>query len=219
METAPYGRAVTKVFKELGIPTSHRVHIGRTLGAKLCDLAELPSDEIRKLGNWSPTIQETYYSTKLPLRGIRAMAGFSGATGGIYYNMRTTVRVPHELQRETPISAFVFDAINTVNEAIANGGDHATAKQVLDFFLNMNVVFIQDMAVMMIRHSERLLDEHGKRHPLMKQIEMLNSERFKVSGHKTCVRAKKIVSNRYYWRFSVFRRNYAECFRPRTWSY
>jgi len=198
MSSTTYGNAVRKAFENLGMVASHQIHIGRIMGAKLLDKEEIPSDEIRRVGNWNPSIQDACYSTKLPMTGIRALAGFASGNG-IYYNKRTVVDVPDELQEATPIGAFVFQAIEKVKIANMEGGKFFTAALFLDFLRKLNIVFLQDMAVLMLEHPERLMDENGKKHLLLQKVDVLNSETFGVSGGEIVLLLSRIFpSNRYY---------------------
>lgn len=182
MKSGTYGRAVKKVFQGLGLVSSHLVHIGRVMGSKLLEFMEVEGEEIRRLGNWNPSIQEACYSTKLPMIPIRALAGFSTGNG-IYHNQRTVVDVPVALQKETPIGKFVFHAIEKVSAANLNGGGRDTAAMFLDFLRNMNIIFLQDMAVLMLKHPERL-EKGGHKHPLLLHIDTLNSPAFTVRFEK-----------------------------------
>ena len=48
------------------IASNHWLHLRHQLGAKILEFLDELNKEIRKLGNWDPSIQETSYSTKLP---------------------------------------------------------------------------------------------------------------------------------------------------------
>jgi hypothetical protein len=181
MKSGTYARAVKKVFTTLGLVSSHLVHIGRVMGSKILEVLEIEGEEIRRLGNWNPSIQEACYSTKLPMVPIRALAGFASGNG-IYHNQRTTVEVPEDLQKSTPIGKFVFGAIDKVAEANINGGGHDTAAMFLEFLKNMNIIFLQDMAVIKLEHPQRLMDNDGNKHPLIVQVDALDSDAFSVSG-------------------------------------
>jgi hypothetical protein len=84
----------------LGIVALHLVHLGCNLGPKILEMLEEESDWIHQLGNWNPSVQDSNYSTKLPMRPIRKLAGFVHANG-MHYNPRTMVEVPEELARIT----------------------------------------------------------------------------------------------------------------------
>jgi hypothetical protein len=93
MGSDTYANAIKRLCNDLMIASNHWLHLGRQLGAKILEFLEELNKEIRKLGNWDPSIQETSYSTKLPWRPMRKMAGFSTGNN-MYYNPRTTVEPP-----------------------------------------------------------------------------------------------------------------------------
>jgi hypothetical protein len=62
--------AMAQVAHALGVSSKYTTHLGRVLGPKVLEMQELSPEEIRVLGNWDPKVQETMYSTKLPMRVI-----------------------------------------------------------------------------------------------------------------------------------------------------
>ncbi len=174
MKTNTYARAIKSVIELLGLVVTHFAHLGRQLGAKILEMLEIESEEIRRLGNWNPSMQDACYSTKLPMKPIRRLAGFT-TSGGIYYNQRTVVQVPESLQRETPIGKWVFDALDKVKLANSAGGQHYTAQNFLEFLVELNIVFLQDMAALIIEHPTRL-----QCHKALEQLHVLQSVEFLV---------------------------------------
>jgi hypothetical protein len=65
-----YGTAMGQVAHALGVSSKHTTHLGCVLGPKVLKMQELSPEEIRVLGNWDPNVQESTYSTKLPMRVI-----------------------------------------------------------------------------------------------------------------------------------------------------
>lgn len=183
MKTDAYGKAMKKVQQELHMIVSHLAHLGRTLGAKILEMLEVESDEIRRLGNWNPSIQDASYSTKLPMKPIRRLAGF--ATGnGLHYNKRTVVQPSQELQQMTPIGKWVFSGLQQVYEANTQGAGKYTAQNFLEFMKEINIVFLQDMAVIANEHPARLqgaTSATSGQHVLLQYIPCLRSDEFKVS--------------------------------------
>lgn len=169
-----YSDAIKKVFRILGLPTKHTAHLGRILGPKKLEMLEMSQDEIRLLGNWDPKTQETTYSAKLPMRILRAMAGFVEA-GGMHYNPRVGVNVPDCLTdavfpwvKESKARLEAFKKERKV--------ERTTATQFLRHMELMAMVFIQDVAAIKLLHPDRcenclLLDD-----PLFR------SDEFKVSS-------------------------------------
>lgn len=175
MKTNTYARGIKSVLEALALVVTHFAHLGRQLGAKILEMLEVESEEIRRLGNWNPSMQDACYSTKLPMKPIRRLAGYT-TSGGIYYNKRTVVEVPQSLQQATPIGHWVFDALGNVRAANFAGGQHYTAQNFLEFLVELNIVFLQDMAALCIEHPERL---HN--HKALEQLTVLRSADFAVS--------------------------------------
>jgi hypothetical protein len=174
MSNDSYAKAIKKVLLSLGIAALHLVHLGRNLGPKLLEMLEEESDAIRQLGNWNPSMQDSSYSTKLPMRPIRKLAGFVSANR-MHYNPRTQVEVPEELARLTPIGQWAIDAFEKVGQAVSDSGlPKFTAYNVLKFFVELNRSFLQDAATMMIKHPERIIN------PLFR-LEVFGTEEFLVS--------------------------------------
>lgn len=174
MKTNTYARAVKCVLEDLGIVVTHFAHLGRQLGAKILEMLEIESEEIRRLGNWNPSMQDSCYSTKLPMKPIRRLAGFT-TSGGMYYNPRTALSVPMALQQSTPIGRWVFNALGKVKSANSNGGQLHTAQNFLEFLVELNIVFLQDMAAIIIEHPSRLSNHKG-----FEQLHVLKSDDFLV---------------------------------------
>jgi hypothetical protein len=174
MKTNTYARSIKHVLDDLGIVVTHFAHLGRQLGAKILEMLEIESEEIRRLGNWNPSMQDSCYSTKLPMKPIRRLAGFT-TSGGMYYNPRTALPAPMALQQATPIGNWVFNAINTVKTTNANGGQLYTAQNFLEFLRELNIIFIQDVAALLVEHPSRLSNHKG-----FEQIHFLKSNEFMV---------------------------------------
>jgi hypothetical protein len=175
MSNDSYAKSIKAVLFALGIAALHLVHLGRNLGPKILEMLEEESDSIRQLGNWNPSMQDASYSTKLPMRPIRKLAGFVHANG-MHYNPRTMVEVPEELARLTPIGGWALDAFFNVEAAISEQGlPKFTAYNVLKFLVDLNKVFLQDAATIMIQHPERVCN------PLFR-LDVFHSSEFEVSS-------------------------------------
>ena len=81
-----YAKAIGIVLKILMIFINIFKHLGRKLGPKILEMLEEEESEIKTMGNWDPSIQKQSYSTKLPMRPIRKLAGYTN-TNGMYYNL------------------------------------------------------------------------------------------------------------------------------------
>ena len=174
MKTNTYARAIKSVLENLGVVVTYFAHLGRQLGAKILEMLEIESEEIRRLGNWNPSMQDACYSTKLPMKPIRRLAGFTTA-GGIYYNQRTVVVVPLSLQQETPMGKWVFNALNKVKAANMAGAQLYTAQNFLEFLVELNIIFLQDTAALFVEYPGRIQQHKG-----LEQVAVLKSDQFMV---------------------------------------
>jgi Centromere DNA-binding protein complex CBF3 subunit, domain 2 len=174
MGSDSYGRHIAQVLARLGLPGNKLLHLGRNIGAKILDLLEEEDEAIRKMGQWSPSVYDNSYSSKLPMGPMRKLAGFHGSNR-LYFNQRTAVEPPDELLLSTPIGAWVY---KMWDEAIKDPGieDHPTAMHVLRFFMMLNRVFIQDATAMVVLHTERM------DHPLYREMPLFSSQQFMVSS-------------------------------------
>ena len=172
MSNDTYSKAMKDLLAKLGIPSNHWVHLGRVVGPRILEMLEVESEDIRKLGNWDPTIQETCYSTHIPLAPMRRMAGFTSANG-MHYNPRTTVKPPPELILQTPFGFAVSMELLQANEE--DYQKKYTAIAFLRFLNDLAVILLQDAAAMMVRHPER------REHPVY-SLDCFHSAEFAV-GH------------------------------------
>jgi hypothetical protein len=154
MANDTYAKSIKKVCEELMIPSRHWLHLGRQLGSKILEFLEELKEEIRCLGNWDPKIQETNYSTKLPWRPMRKLAGFTTGNN-MYFNPRSTVEPPESLFEKTAFGRF-STAKEYVEQKIQNdNADCWTAFEFLKLMKLLGVVFLQDAAAMWVLHPER----------------------------------------------------------------
>jgi hypothetical protein len=70
------------------------------------DCFEEESKDIERLGNWNPSLMDSTYSSKLPTKPIRCMAGYPSKTN-FYYLSRGTIDPPQELLESTPLGKWV----------------------------------------------------------------------------------------------------------------
>jgi hypothetical protein len=170
-----YGTTMGVVAHALGVSTKHTSHLGRVLGPKVLEMQEFSQEEIRVLGNWDPKVQESTYSTKLPMKVIRGMAGFDGGSG-MHYNPRTAVPVPVELANGVfPWLEGCTDHLDAVEAS--TGILKPTARQFLKHMRLMAQVVIQDVATLKLKHPERCGDDYS----LFKDDALFNGSQFMVS--------------------------------------
>lgn len=157
MANDTYAKAIKDVLGKLGLASNHWVHLGRTLGPKLLEVLEVEAEDIRILGNWDPKTQECSYSTKLPMKAIRASNGFFLA-GGMHYNPRSVVDGPEfdRLKTKTPF-AWAHHAVEFFQNrfAVEPAEGHYTAFQFCKFIAELNTVFLQDAAALLVKFPER----------------------------------------------------------------
>lgn len=113
----------------MDIESKHFIHIGRCLGEG--ELNEVDADVMRQLGNWNIDTYQHVYSSKLPLKGLRAMAGFPQQKGR-YWLPRAGVMPSSELQKR--IFAFID------NPDLGNTPTLTAFKGLLK---NLRVIFLQ----------------------------------------------------------------------------
>jgi hypothetical protein len=152
MKNSSYAEAIKSILLQLGIVALHLVHLGRNLGVKLLEMLKEESRAIQQLGNWNPSMQESCYSMKLPMAPIRKLAGCTGANGTMYCNPPTIEAVDMALLRLTPVRKWVYNAHAQMELAIAKGATEWTAFNFLSFIVQLNKIFIQDAAAMLILH-------------------------------------------------------------------
>jgi Centromere DNA-binding protein complex CBF3 subunit, domain 2 len=167
-----YGTHIGAILARLKICCNKLCHLGRNLGARILEMLEEESEEIRRMGQWSPSVFDNSYSAKLPLGPMRKLAGFSSSSK-MYYNPRTTVEPDETLLRLTPMGKWCYDALQGVLE-ISNDGKNQTAISTLKFFCELNKVTIQDAAAMQVLHPER------EYHPFFDELNVFSSSEFKV---------------------------------------
>ena len=154
-----YSNAIKDALSSLGLPTNKLLHLGRKIGPKILELINIQSEDIRRLGNWDPRIQEKCYSTCLPMAAIRGAAGYE-SNNGMYWNPRAQVEVKNRSLREaTPFgpleTAYEFITARNRNPAFADNEKAITAERFLKCMTCFNTAFLQDAAAMLILHPER----------------------------------------------------------------
>ena len=169
INSSTYSDAMHKVLDKHNIPSNHWLHLGRTLGPKLLERSQISSDEIRQLGNWELKIQELCYSTKLPMRPIRSIAGFE-ANEGMHLNPRVRVRPPEALLKKTPFW-FAYPVLEEVLKRIQDldrcENKKFTVYQFLRCMRELAVIFLQDAAVMLAMYGSKEKENRGA-HPLFR---------------------------------------------------
>ena len=95
---------------------------------------------------------------------MRKLAGFHGSNQ-LYFNTRTAVQVPTVLLRSAPLGwVYVCEDQRAMQ--------HPTALYLMQFFMRLNEVFLQDAAAMMVLHADRA------EHPLFGSLQVFATEEF-----------------------------------------
>lgn len=171
MNKRSYTEAIRRIFRYLEIIASHYGHWGRVNAPPDLEKEEVPPEIIRIMGSWDPKTQDSRYSSKLPVMGLRVMAGF--AKDERYFLPRSRVSPPTKLQ--LMIFPWIEEELSKLREAtIADGNERPTAVCTLRFWKALRVIILQDMATMAIHHPGR------KSSPLF-ELPVFKSEEFKVS--------------------------------------
>ncbi|KAI2494194.1 Centromere DNA-binding protein complex CBF3 subunit [Fragilaria crotonensis] len=146
-----YAKAIKACCKDMSISSRHFVHIGRSVGPIIAEIAEVDGDSIANLGNWNVTVREDRYSAKLPLRIMRVMAGHS-AEKNVFHLPRSDLKPSEDLQRQ------IFPFIEDHEMILASSPvSHPTALAFLGLLKRLRAIVLQDAAV--------LLDS-GRKHSL-----------------------------------------------------
>ena len=171
MKNDSYSRKMKSILQRLNLPVSILVHLGRKLAPKLLDCYEEESREIERLGNWNPSLVDATYSSKLPLKPIRTMAGYPSKTK-FYYLPRGTVEPSEELLQSTPMGRWVYTACEQLEFRItqSGGSSHQTAHHFLCFMKDLNKFFLQDAAAMIIE------DEGRANHALFNELAVFKTQ-------------------------------------------
>lgn len=160
MTHTPFDSAMRAAMRHLQLPSNHFQHLGRVLGSANLQYLEILEDNIRQLGNWSVSVRDMCYSTKLPMKAMRAAAGFyKESDGQRYYNPRAEVDPPAAL--ENLIFTFAGEALEKViadhaANASRKGGNYlGSARCFLEMLLRMRTIILQDAAAMKVLHPEK----------------------------------------------------------------
>jgi hypothetical protein len=131
------------MLQDLDINSQHYVHIGRSIGPIIAEIAEVDGDSIANLGNWNVTVREDRYSAKLPMQIMRVMAGHS-AQKNVFYLPRSEVKPNDDLQRQ------IFPFIEAFELELASSlASHPTASAFLTLLKRLRAVILQDAAVLL----------------------------------------------------------------------
>jgi hypothetical protein len=171
IKSNPYSIAIKTVLRELRLPSSHYVHLGRKIGPKELEMLQAEASQIDQLGNWSTNVRDQRYSAKLPVEAIKLKAGFTKSA--THHNVRQGIKVPQVLLQASPF-AFSYVAEQYVNEAtLARAADqhqHGTAIKFIQLMKELNVIFLQDKAAILVADPAR------QAHPIFSHLPVFQME-------------------------------------------
>ena len=85
-----YSKKLHSILQELGLSYNKLVRLGRKLGAHMLDFVEEMKEEKQLMGQWNPDVIDNHYSSKIPLRPIWKLAGYT-TQQALYFNQRSVV--------------------------------------------------------------------------------------------------------------------------------
>jgi hypothetical protein len=175
MSNNSYSRAIRTVLKELRLTSTHFVHLGRKIGPKELEMLQADPSQIDQLGNWSTNVREQRYSAKLPVEAIKLKAGFTKSS--THHNIRQSIAVPPVLLQSTPFD-FCYSAESYMTEEMqtmpADQHHHITAIKFIDLMKELNIIFLQDMAVIAVADPDR------QSHPIFSLLPVFQMEEWKT---------------------------------------
>ncbi|KAL9931737.1 hypothetical protein V8E36_009305 [Tilletia maclaganii] len=151
---------ILRCFKTLDLTGCKKVtHAARGSGAREAELAGVATSDIERLGGWKQgqgAIEQSYL-THLPVRALRALAGFS-PEGGTYFLRRDGPEPPEELLKT------IFPAVETWQQQLKDGKISATggADKFLDMLRHLRRVLLQDLLLLESIHATHPVLQHIK---------------------------------------------------------
>ncbi|CAD6970186.1 unnamed protein product [Tilletia controversa] len=157
---------ILKSFHDLGLRGCKKVtHAARGSGAREAELAGVASSDIERLGGWkqSKGAMEQSYLTHLPVRALRALAGFS-PDGGTYFLRRDGPDPSEDLLKMIFPQVEVWQASLDEDTISATGG----ADKFLELVRFLRRVLLQDIFI---------LQDIQPAHPVLRHV-IFKSEQF-----------------------------------------
>lgn len=130
-----------KVFKACNVNISKITHANRKSSIQLIVNKGVPSDQLRQVGRWSSDRMVSCYLVCLPVKAVKALAGFSAEREGDYFLSRASVNPPDALKKK------VFPQIDEWKKRFDDKTDIAdedlAARNFLELLEHLRVVFLQ----------------------------------------------------------------------------
>ena len=127
------------------IDIKEHLHFGRVTASSLMDLVEVKADIARAVGNLKNDTYDNHYCFKLPLSGMRVMAGFDARRG--YHSNPRTIFFGEDRYKCLTLMIFTFIE-NKLDMLRLTTEECPTAKRFLELSQNLRWVIIQDCTVL-----------------------------------------------------------------------
>lgn len=142
-----YTRYQKRLFKRLGINSNHYLHFGRAQGPLALQLEELDDRITKNMGNWDPSVFDSRYSSKIPMKGLRVAAGFPQEQGH-YVISRSACEPPEELKK------LLFPCLEQKEQEIQSAQSvdkkyRCTAWAFVQLLKELRTIVLQDTAEML----------------------------------------------------------------------
>ena len=136
--------------------SKHFVHFGRSVGAIQAELYGLDSASIKSLGNWNPDTQEDRYSSKLPLKPLRVMAGHNEKKG-LFFLPRSGMQPPDDILKAIFPFIEAAEQLSERSSGVSERSSGATLRAFLKLLKYLRVVICQDVATMLSMNIDHVL--------------------------------------------------------------
>jgi hypothetical protein len=152
-----YTKWQKRLFKRLGIHSNHWLHFGRVMGPLALQLEELEDLITKAMGNWDPSVFDSRYSCKIPMKGLRVAAGFPQEQGH-YVASRFVTKPPEELEKS------IFPCLEQKEEQIQHAETldrkyRCTAWAFVQLLKELRTVILQDVAELLLKGRKHAVFE------------------------------------------------------------
>ena len=148
---------IKELFQAMGLTTKAKTHCARGSAARHADILGADESHIRRLGRWNPQAMEGCYVTTMPIKAMRALAGFGNDRSGTFFIARAGIIPPVELQR------LIFPQIEIWEERLRLGTDcvpSVAAGGFLELLKRLRIVLLQDSVILVQTHGSNQLFQH-----------------------------------------------------------
>jgi hypothetical protein len=152
-----YTKWQERLFKRLGIHSNHWLHFGRVMGPLALQLEEVEDSTTQALGNWNPSVFDSRYSSKIPMKGLRVAAGFPQEQG--HYVIPRSTCVPSEELKKS-----IFPCLEQKEEEIKHAETldnkyRCTAWAFVQLLKELRTILLQDVAALVLKGRKHAVFE------------------------------------------------------------